>query len=127
MNTMTTDLITALQTHGEVHKGTDLGGVLQWAILHIQEQDKSIKGHRELMRFVISACTGYDMASVEGRSRFVSIIKPHWERLPKSAFKRQLLGEIATLTNLWQTELLQIWGLLKPPYRQARHEARAKK
>ena len=28
---MTTDLITALQTHGELHKGTDLGGVLQWA------------------------------------------------------------------------------------------------
>ena len=40
---MTTDLITALQTHGEVHKGTDLGGVLQWAILHIQSQAEAIE------------------------------------------------------------------------------------
>lgn len=40
---MTTDLITALQTHGHLHKGTDLGGVLQWAILHIQSQAEAIE------------------------------------------------------------------------------------
>lgn len=40
---MTTDLITALQTHGQLHKGTDLGGVLQWAILHIQSQAEAIE------------------------------------------------------------------------------------
>lgn len=59
MNTMTTDLITALQTHGEVHKGTDLGGVLQWAILHIQSQAEAIEEllddfeeeHDERLRF----------------------------------------------------------------------------
>lgn len=44
---MTTDLIAALQTHGEVHKGTDLGGVLQWAILHIQSQAEAIEELRE--------------------------------------------------------------------------------
>ena len=43
MNTMKTDLITALQTHGQLHKGTDLGGVLQWAILHIQSQAEAIE------------------------------------------------------------------------------------
>lgn len=43
MNTMTPDLITALQTHGHLHKGTDLGGVLQWAILHIQSQAEAIE------------------------------------------------------------------------------------
>lgn len=42
MNTMTPDLIAALQTHGQMHKGTDLGGVLQWAILHIQSQAEAI-------------------------------------------------------------------------------------
>ena len=42
MNTMTTDLITALQTHGQLHKGTDLGGILHWAILHIQSQDEAL-------------------------------------------------------------------------------------
>lgn len=35
---MTTVLITALQTHGQQHKGTDLGGLLQLAALHIQSQ-----------------------------------------------------------------------------------------
>lgn len=44
---MTTDLIAALQTHGEVHKGTDLGGLLQWAILHIQNQAEAIEELRE--------------------------------------------------------------------------------
>ena len=56
---MTTDLITALQTHGQLHKGTDLGGVLQWAILHIQSQNEAIEEllddfeeeHEERLRF----------------------------------------------------------------------------
>jgi len=56
---MTTDLITALQTHGQLHKGTDLGGVLQWAILHIQAQAEAIEElradfeeeHNERLRF----------------------------------------------------------------------------
>lgn len=59
MNTMTPDLITALQTHGHLHKGTDLGGVLQWAILHIQSQAEAIEElradfeeeHDERLRF----------------------------------------------------------------------------
>lgn len=60
---MTTDLITALQTHGQLHKGTDLGGVLQWAILHIQSQAEAIEElradfeeeHDERLRFEKSA------------------------------------------------------------------------
>jgi hypothetical protein len=56
---MTTDLITALQTHGQLHKGTDLGGVLQWAILHIQSQAEALEElradfeeeHNERLRF----------------------------------------------------------------------------
>jgi hypothetical protein len=59
MNTMTPDLIAALQTHGQMHKGTDLGGVLQWAILHIQNQAEAIEElradfeeeHDERLRF----------------------------------------------------------------------------
>jgi len=56
---MTPDLITALQTHGQQHKGTDLGGLLQWAVLHIQSQDEAIEElradfeeeHNERIRF----------------------------------------------------------------------------
>lgn len=32
---------------GEQHKGTDLGKLLQWAMLHIQEQDEAISELRE--------------------------------------------------------------------------------
>ena len=56
---LTTDLITALQTHGQQHKGTDLGGLLQWAVLHIQSQADAIEElrddfeeeHNERLRF----------------------------------------------------------------------------
>ena len=56
---MPPDLITALQTHGQQHKGTDLGGLLQWAALHIQAQAEAIEElrddfeeeHEERLRF----------------------------------------------------------------------------
>ena len=48
---MTPDLIAALQTHGEVHKGTDLGGVLQWAILHIQYIQSQAEAIEELRAY----------------------------------------------------------------------------
>ena len=56
---MNTELITALQTHGRQHKGTDLGCLLQWAALHIQSQAVAIEEllddfeeeHEERLRF----------------------------------------------------------------------------
>ena len=68
MNTMTPDLIAALQTHGQMHKGTDLGGVLQWAILHIQSQAEAIEElradfeeeHNERLRFEKAAHNAKD-------------------------------------------------------------------
>ena len=69
-----------------------------------------------LSRFVIEAAReDCDMASTEGRSRFVSIIKAQWALLPDGAFKRQLLGQIAELAHLGQHELLELWGLLPAP------------
>ena len=68
-----------------------------------------------LSRFVIEAAReSCDMASTEGRSRFVSIIKPQWLALPEGAFKRQLLGQIAELSDLGAHELLELWGLAQP-------------
>ena len=32
------ELTEALRTHGQQHRGTDLGGLLQWAALHIESQ-----------------------------------------------------------------------------------------
>lgn len=69
-----------------------------------------------LSRFLIEAARSEcDMASTEGRSRFVSLLKPQWGLLPDGAFKRQLLGEMAELANLGQHELLELWGLAPAP------------
>ena len=35
-------LTEAIRKHGEAAKGTDLGGVLQWAALHIEAQDEAL-------------------------------------------------------------------------------------
>lgn len=44
---VTPELIAALQNHGQQHKGTDLGGLLQWAALHIQAQADAIEELRD--------------------------------------------------------------------------------
>lgn len=36
------ELIDALRTHGVQQKGTPLGGILQWAALHIESQDDAL-------------------------------------------------------------------------------------
>ena len=41
------DLTDALRTHGQQHKGTDLGGLLQWAAPHIESQDEALAELRE--------------------------------------------------------------------------------
>ena len=41
------DLTEALRTHGQKHRGTDLGGLLQWAALHIESQDEALAELRE--------------------------------------------------------------------------------
>lgn len=40
-------LTDALRTHGQQHKGTDLGGLLQWAALHVESQDDALAEARE--------------------------------------------------------------------------------
>jgi hypothetical protein len=41
------DLTKALIKSAESHKGTDLGGLLQWAALHIESQDEALAALRE--------------------------------------------------------------------------------
>ena len=36
------ELTEARRTHGQQHRGADLGGVLQWAALHIEAQDEAL-------------------------------------------------------------------------------------
>jgi hypothetical protein len=41
------ELVNKLATAADAHKGADLGGLLQWAMLHIQEQDEALAEARE--------------------------------------------------------------------------------
>jgi hypothetical protein len=41
------ELTEKLRAAGEAHKGTDLGGLLQWAALHIESQDEALSGLSE--------------------------------------------------------------------------------
>lgn len=41
------ELTDKLRSAGELHKGTDLGGLLQWAALHIESQDEALAEVRE--------------------------------------------------------------------------------
>ena len=61
------------------------------------------------------------MTTAEGRSRFVSLLKPNWALLPEGALKTQLLGSIADMAGLGARELMELWGLVtaesaKPKY-----------
>ena len=44
------DLTEALRTHGQQHRGTDLGGLLQWAALHIESQDEALADLRDELK-----------------------------------------------------------------------------
>jgi len=50
---MTNQLIERLTKAKEQHHGTDLGGLLQWAILHIEEQSERIEEQNQEVEFLI--------------------------------------------------------------------------
>jgi DNA primase len=62
-----------------------------------------------------SSAEDCDLATAEGRSRMISNAGPLWKQLPDGALKRQVLGEIAERSQLGQHELLEVWGVAKPP------------
>ncbi len=63
-----------------------------------------------LSRFLIDAARdGCDLNTMEGRSLLASNAKPLWTQIPDGALKRQLLTEIATLVQLQNRELMDLW------------------
>lgn len=78
-----------------------------------------------LSQFLVEACSdGCDLATAEGRSRFVSNAGPLWKLLPEGALKRQILDEIAGRAQLAAPDLLDIWGLGRPAGQAASRERR---
>jgi DNA primase len=79
-----------------------------------------------LSRFLIDAARdGCDLDSAEGRARFASQAKPLWLPLPDGALKRQLLREIATLVELGEHELTDLWMPKAAPTAATRSAANA--
>lgn len=60
-------------------------------------------------QLVALAGDGVDLASAEGRARFVANAAPLWRAVPDGMLKRQLLGEIANRAALPLDELASLW------------------
>lgn len=96
MNTMTPDLIAALQTHGQMHKGTDLGGVLQWAILHIQSQAEAIEELRADFEEEHDERLRFEKAAHNAKAAIDAALAQITETMPAQPldFARDLAGHI---------------------------------
>jgi DNA primase len=60
-------------------------------------------------QIVAGAAEGLDLATAEGRARFLANAKPLWSALPEGMLKRQLLGEFASRGALPIDELAGTW------------------
>jgi DNA primase len=60
-------------------------------------------------QLVQAAQEGNDLASAEGRARFLAMAHPLWSALPDGALKRQLLGDLAAESRLETAELADLW------------------
>ena len=64
-----------------------------------------------LSRFLVEAASdGCDLATAEGRAHMASNARPLWTALPDGVLKRQLLSELADLTQLKAQDLADLWG-----------------
>jgi DNA primase len=60
-------------------------------------------------QIVAAASEGLDLATAEGRARFLANARPLWSALPEGMLKRQLLGEFASRGALPIDELAGAW------------------
>lgn len=64
-----------------------------------------------LSRFLVDAASeGCDLATAEGRALMAAHARPLWTSLPDGVLKRQVLGELADLTQLRAQDLSDLWG-----------------
>jgi DNA primase len=78
--------------------------------------EASVEQAVPLSRQLIEAAReGCDLATAEGRARFVANARPFWTALPDGALKRQLLVELAQMGSLGAADLAELWQLAPPP------------
>ncbi|MEO8835411.1 MAG: DNA primase [Caldimonas sp.] len=66
-------------------------------------------------QIVARAAEDTDMATAEGRARFLANARPLWSALPEGMLKRQLLGEVASRAALPVDELAGAWRAAASP------------
>ena len=72
---------------------------------------RQVEGAMPLSRFLVEAASeGCDLATAEGRAHMASNARPLWTALPDGVLKRQLLSELADLTQLKADDLAGLWG-----------------
>ncbi len=72
--------------------------------------DKAVAEAVPLSRQLLAlAAEGVDLATAEGRARFLAHARPLWSALPDGMLKRQLLGEVASRAALPVDELASAW------------------
>ena len=68
-----------------------------------------------LSRFLVEAAReGCDLATAEGRAHMASNARPLWTALPDGVLKRQVLAELAELTQLRAQDLAELWNQGSP-------------
>ena len=70
--------------------------------------EQAVPLSRQLLDAAAEAC---DLASAEGRAKFLANARPLWTALPDGALKRQLLGELARLASLELADVTELWKL----------------
>lgn len=61
-------------------------------------------------QLVEAARDGCDMASAEGRAKFLAQARPLWQALPDGALRRHILGDLAVQGGLSSDDLGGMWG-----------------
>jgi DNA primase len=78
-----------------------------------------------LSRFLIEAARELcDLGTAEGRAHMAANARPLWSALPEGVLKRQLLGELAELTQLSAADLAALWQTADHAHRGSTRAAR---
>jgi hypothetical protein len=89
------DLIRSLRDAGAQHKGTELGGLLQWAALHIAEQSDAIAELREELADEERARLHLEQSAHEAKAAIEAALAAIKQPLcPPVEFARDLVGHI---------------------------------
>jgi len=79
-----------------------------------------LRGAQTLSQFLLGQLRAdSDLASAEGRARFLSVAKPHLQKVAGPALRVQIANEVAELARISESELAGLMELPRPQYARA--------